>query len=94
MKASPNNVRSVNVPGGREDNNGLAGRMREETNFPVCNTPYRKGADFERRGDIPTATSSPASKALFFKNPFVSEFATIFYLHVDRLSVRIFCWLI
>jgi hypothetical protein len=68
--------------------------MREETNFPVCNTPYRKDADFERREEIPTATSSPALKTVFFIASFVSEFATIFYLHVDRLIVRIFCWLI
>jgi hypothetical protein len=68
--------------------------MREETNFPVCNTPYRKDADFERRGDIPTAISNPTLKALFFNNPFVCEFVTIFYLHVGRLIVCIFRWLI
>ncbi len=31
----------------------------------------------------------PRVESLIFKNPFVSEFATIFYLHVDRLSAHL-----
>jgi len=75
------------------DNNGLAGRMREETNFPVFNTPCRNAADFESKGDIPTATSSPALKALFFNDPSLRALVTIRYLHANRLIVCTVCLL-
>jgi hypothetical protein len=39
--------------------------------FPVCNKPYRNGADFESKGAICTAKSMPALKARFFNEPFL-----------------------